>query len=249
MAMSSSNPVFGNAPSLKTPTPQQLQEMYDAPQRLTLDAIVNRTAMLLGVLILAGAGAWVLDAGPGLIGLAGIVGFGLALVNIFKRQITPALVVAYAVCEGVFLGGISKVFEESGTYSGLPLQAAVGTAAIFSGVLWGYKSGRLRATPRFTKIVVGGFVGMFALILLNALLSWLGVADLGIRHAGGIGVLFSIGFIIFGSLTFVLDFDQAERMIAAGVPERESWRIAFGLVVGLVWLYMEILRLLSYFRD
>ena len=127
--------------------------------------------------------------------------------------------------------------------------AAVGTAAIFGGVLLGYKSGRLRATPKFTKIVVGGFVGMFGLLMLNVILNLLGVGDLGLRSGGGVAILFSIGFIIFGSLTFVLDFDQADRMVAAGVPERESWRIAFGLVVGLVWLYLEILRLLSYFRE
>ena len=253
MAMSSNNPVFGNSPTLKTPSPQQLQQMYDTPQRLTMDDIVHKTALLLGIVVLAGAGAWVLNAGPGLVGAAAIGGFVLALVNIFKRQVSPPLVIAYAALEGLMLGGISKAFEQSSQYRGLPLQAAIGTAAIFAGVLYGYKSGRLRATPRFTKIVLGGFVGMFALLILNALLSWLGVADLGLRGSSnggsGIAILFSIGFIIFGSLTFVLDFDQADRLIAAGVPERESWRIAFGLVVGLVWLYLEILRLLSYFRD
>jgi uncharacterized YccA/Bax inhibitor family protein len=117
-------------------------------------------------------------------------------------------------------------------------------------VLLGYKSGRLRATPRFTKIVTGAFFGLFALLILNIVISaFAGGSGLGLRNGSGLAIVFSIAFIVVGSMTFVLDFDQADRMIAAGVAERESWRIAFGLVVGLVWLYLEVLRLLSYFRD
>ena len=249
--LQSSNPVFANAPTLKAPTAQQVEDIYRTPQRLTMDDVVMKTGLLLGIIVVLGAAAWVLDASPGLVGAAGIGGLVLALVNIFKREITPALVVAYAACEGVLLGGVSKFFENTPGYQGLPLQAAVGTAAIFGGVLFAYKSGRLRATPKFTKMVTGAFLGLFALVVLNLVINAFdgSGSGLGLRDGSNLAILFSVAFIIVGSLTFVLDFDQADRMIAAGVAERESWRISFGLVVGLVWLYFEILRLLSYLRD
>jgi uncharacterized YccA/Bax inhibitor family protein len=246
--MQSSNPVFGNAPTLArpdTPSVAHLEEIYAAPRALTMDDVVMKTGLLLGIVVVTGGLAWVADVGPGLVFGAGIAGFVLARVNIFKRQVSPGLVLAYAVCEGVFLGAISKAYNEA--YSGIALQAAVGTAAIFGTVLWAYSSGKLRATPQFTKIVVGAFVGLFALLLVNYLAAWIGGGDgLGLRSGGGMAILFSLAFITIGSLTFVLDFDRAEQLVRAQVPERESWRVAFGLVVGLVWLYLEVLRLLSY---
>ena len=255
--LQSSNPVFGRAPGLQPqtfgapgyPTAGEVEEIYRTPQRLTLDDIVTKTGLLLGVILIAGAFAWVADLSPGVIALAGVAGLVLALVNIFKREVSPALVLAYAACEGVLLGGVSAFFENTPGYEGLPLQAAVGTATIFGGVLFLYKNKVLRATPKFTKIVTGAFLGMFALVVLNLLISAFTDSDLGIRDGSPLAILFSVAFIAIGSLTFVLDFDNAEQMVRAGAPERESWRIAFGLVVGLVWLYFEILRLLSYFRD
>ena len=251
--LQSSNPVFGNAPSLKQggrpgyPSADDVAGIYNTPQRMTMDDVVMKTGLLLAVVVGTGAFAWVAQVGSGVAALAGIVGFGLALVNIFKRQVSPPLVIAYAAVEGVFLGAISRSFEAR--YGGLPLQAAVATAAIFGGVLFGYTSGKLRATPRFTKIVTGAFLGLFALVVVNAVIGLFGSGDgLGIRSGGSVAILFSIAFIIVGSLTFVLDFDQATKMVNAGVDEREAWRVAFGLVVGLVWLYLEVLRLLSYLQ-
>ena len=243
--LQSSNPVFGNAPTLKNPTAQQVEDIYRTPQRLTMDDVVVKTGLLLGIVVITGAAAWLANAPQGLVFGAALVGFGLAMVNIFKRQVVPALVLAYAACEGVFLGGISKVYND--LYDGIALQAAIGTAAIFGAVLFAFTSGKLRATPRFTKIVTGAFVGLFALVVVNLLVSAIGGGDgLGLRSGGGLSILFSIAFIAVGSMTFVLDFDRAQQMVNAGVDERESWRIAFGLVVGLVWLYLEVLRLLSY---
>ncbi|MCW2599540.1 MAG: hypothetical protein JWM02_1369 [Frankiales bacterium] len=252
--LQSSNPVFGNAPTLKQgqtfgapgfPSAGQVEDIYRTPQRLTMDDVVVKTGILLGIIVVTGAAAWVGNAPQGLVFGAALAGFALALVNIFKRQVSPPLVIAYAACEGVFLGGISKLYNDA--YSGIALQAAVATSAIFGAVLYAFTSGKLKATPQFTKIVTGAFVGLFALVIVNALMAWIGGGSgLGIRSGGGIAILFSIAFIVVGSLTFVLDFDQAQRMVAAGVDERESWRISFGLVVGLVWLYLEVLRLLSY---
>jgi uncharacterized YccA/Bax inhibitor family protein len=180
--------------------------------------------------------------------IAGLVGFVLAMVNIFKKQVSPALVMAYAAAQGVFLGVVSASYE--GTYRGIVVQAVVGTAAVFAAVLFGYKSGRLRATPKFVKVVSFGLIGLVAVVLLNALASVFGAGDtLGLSTGGPIAVLITLGLIVFGALTFVMDFDQADRMVAAGVPEQESWRVAFGLVVGLIFLYLNILRLLSYFQS
>lgn len=247
--MQSSNPVFGNAPTLARPTPSvaQLEDIYRAPRALTMDDVVVKTGLLLGIVLVAGVVAWVGDLGPGLVLGAGLVGFVLALVNIFKKQVSPPLVLAYAACQGVFLGAISHAYND--LYSGIALQAAVVTAAIFGAVLWAFSSGKLRATPQFTKMVTGAFVGLFALLVVNMLAAWIGGGDgFGLRSGGGMAILFSLAFIVAGSLTFVLDFDQAQKLVAARVDEREAWRVAFGLVVGLVWLYLEVLRLLSYFN-
>lgn len=248
--MESSNPVFGNAPTLKrTPSVAQVEDVFRTPQRMTMDDVVVRTSLLLGIVLVAGAFAWVANAGPGLVIGAALAGFALALVNIFKRQVSPPLVLAYAACEGVFLGAISHAYND--LYSGIVVQAAVATAAIFGTVLVLFTSGRLRATPRFVKMVVGAFLGLFALLIVDLLVNAFDGSGngLGLRSGGGVAILFSLAFIVAGSLTFVLDFDQAQRLVVAGVDERESWRVAFGLVVGLVWLYLEVLRFIGYLRN
>ncbi len=250
----SSNPVFArSAPLVEfskgAPSAREVADIYGAPQRLTVDDIMVKTGMLLALLVTTGAATWALGVGFGVVAIAALVGLGLALVNIFKREVSPPLILAYAAVQGIAVGGISAAYE--GTYRGIVVQAIVGTVAVFGAVAWGYKSGRLRATPRFRKVVLFGFVGLFAVVLLNLVVGLFGTGDpLGIRGGNtGLSVLFSLAFITFGALTFVLDFDQAERMVAAGAPEKESWRIAFGLVVGLVWLYLEVLRLLSYLQN
>jgi uncharacterized YccA/Bax inhibitor family protein len=246
----SSNPVFGNAPTLKrTPSVAQVEEVFRTPQRLTMDDVVVKTSLLLGIVLVTGALAWGADVGPGLVFGAAIAGLVLALVNIFKREVSPPLVLAYAACEGVFLGAISHAYND--LYSGIVVQAAVATSAIFGTVLVLFASGKLRATPRFVKMVTGAFLGLFALLVVDLLVNAFdsGGDGFGLRSGGGIAILFSLAFIVAGSLTFVLDFDQAQRMVASGVDERESWRLAFGLVVGLVWLYLEVLRFLSYLRN
>lgn len=259
MALASNNPVFARSeplrhsvgsrpPGIGTPSPQDVADIYATPQRMTSEDVVVKTALLLGIVLVTGAAAWLLDAGPGIVLLAGLGGFVLALVNIFKRQVSPALVLAYAGFEGVFLGAVSRAYETAFA-GGITVQAAVGTAAVFGAVLVGYRSGHLRATPRFTRMVTAAFVGLFALVVVNLLVSLIGGGDgLGLRSGGPVAILFSLAFIVVGSLTFVLDFDQADRMVRAGVDQRESWRVAFGLVVGLVWLYLEVLRLLSYLQ-
>ena len=260
-AMQSSNPVFQRNETLAraaqsgvgfrapAPTPEDVAALYSTPQRLTLDDIVVKTGILLAVVVGFGAASWYFDVPLGIAAIAGLVGFVLAMVNIFKKQVSVPLVLAYAAAQGVFLGAISAGYE--GAYRGIVVQAVVGTAAVFGAVLVGYRSGRLRATPKFTKVVTFGLVGMVAVLLLNLLVgAFTGGDPLGISGGNtGLSILFTAGLIVFGALTFVLDFDEADRMVAAGVPEQESWRVAFGLVVGLIFLYLNILRLLSYLQS
>ena len=257
--MQSTNPVFQRSESLaragqvgfNTPGPSvdDVTAIYNAPQRMTMDDVIVKTGILLAVVVGVGAASWFLGVPLGFALLAGLVGFGLAMVNIFKKKISVPLIMAYAVSQGVFLGAISASYE--GQYRGIVVQAVVGTAAVFGAVLLGYKSGRLRATPKFRKVVTFGLVGMVAVLLLNLLVGAFTSGDpLGISGGNtGLSILFTAGLIVFGALTFVLDFDQAEAMIAAGVPEQESWRVGFGLIVGLVFLYLNILRLLSFLQS
>ena len=259
-SVQSNNPVFQRSETLaravqpgvgfRTPAPSadQLDAMYAAPQRMTLDDVIVKTGLLLAVVVGVGAASWYLGVGIGLAGLAALVGFGLAMVNIFKKQVSVPLVLAYGAAQGVFLGAISASYE--GTYRGIVVQAVVGTAAVFGAVLLGYRSGRLRATPKFAKVVTFGLVGLVAVVVLNLIASAFGAGDtLGLSTGGPIAILITLGLIVFGALTFVMDFDQADRMVAAGVPEQEAWRVAFGLVVGLIFLYLNILRLLSYLQS
>ena len=256
-AMQSNNPVFQRNETLArslqpgsgfhpgSPSPDELSEMYGTPQRMTLDDVIVKTGILLAIVVAVGAVTWIADVPFAIVGLAGIVGFVLALVNIFKKQVNVPLVLAYAVAQGVFVGGISAAYN--GQFRGIVVQAIIGTTAIFGAVLLGYKSGKLRATPKFTKVVTFGLIGLITVGLLNLLVGAFTDGDpLGISGGNPVlTLLFTVGLIVFGALSFVLDFDNADRMVAAGVPEKEAWRVAFGLLVTLVFLYLNVLRLLS----
>ena len=258
-AMQSNNPVFQRSETLAraaqssygfhpAPSADEVAGIYGTPQRMTMDDVIVKTGILLAIVVGVGAVSWVAGVPLEIGALAALVGFGLAMVNIFKKQVSPGLVMAYSAAQGVFLGTISASYD--GKYSAIVVQAVIGTAAVFGAVLMGYKSGRLRATPKFRKVVTFGLIGLVAVMLVNLLVGAFTSGDpLGISGRNtALSILFTGGLIVFGALTFVLDFDQADAMIAAGVPEREAWRVGFGLIVGLVFLYLNILRLLSYFQ-
>lgn len=259
MARQSSNPVFQRSTALHeslngtghvAPSADQVAGLYNTPARLTYDDIVVKTGLLLGIIVVTGTFAWVTDLGLGVALMAGLVGFVLALVNMFKKQVSPPLVIAYAALQGVFLGAISNYYNTA-FGGGIVTQAVIGTGTVFGAVLLAYKSGAVRNTPKFRKVVTTAFLGLFGLLLVNVVVGLFGDGDaLGIRGDNlPLSILFSVAFITFGALTFVLDFDQADRMVAAGVAEEESWRVGFGLVVGLIFLYLNMLRLLSYLQS
>ena len=241
---------FDTATSRRDP----LEDLYAAPPasplqtgRMTIDDVVTKTSLTLGTLVVAGAATWLLvpERLYGFAMLAALVGFGLALVNTFKRVPSPGLVLAYAAVEGIFLGAVSKVFEAS--YPGIVVQAVVGTAVVFATMLYLYKSRRIRVTPKFTKMVIGAAVGFLGLILVNLVASFFVEGGFGLR-SGGLGILVGLVAIVLAALFLVLDFDAVEQGVRMGAPERESWRAAFGLTVTLVWLYLELLRLLAILR-
>lgn len=213
---------------------------------MTIDDVVTKTGLTLAVLLVAGAATWV----SGLLALAlpaALVGFVLALVITFKRAVSPPLILAYAVAEGVFLGAISRVFNDM--FPGIAIQAVAGTAAVFAGMLFVYKSGAVRVTPRFTKWMLGALIGVVGLMLINLVASFFVDGGLGLRDGGPLAIVFSLVCIGVAAFSFLLDFDAADQAIRAGAPAKTAWYIAFGLTVTLVWLYLEILRLLSYFQS
>lgn len=251
--MESSNPVLGRA--FNKEGFAAFEEKYEAPSatpletgRMTIDDVVAKTGLLLAVLVVTAGVAWKVNLGGGflLIGLLG--GFLLAMVNAFSKSVKPALAIAYAVAEGLVVGVISHLYNN--LYNGIVSQAVIGTVAAFGGILFLYSSGKLRATPRFTKMLMGAAIGYLILGVVSLIASFAGVGNgMGFYGVKGIGLLLAIGGVAIASFFFVLDFDQIEQGVRNGAPAREAWRASFGLLVTLVWLYLEILRLISILRD
>ena len=231
-------------------------------RQLTIDDVVTKTGITLGVLSVVAVISYFLVGGsPGLampFTLVGSLG-GLALVLIAtfgRKQDNPAIVLSYAALEGLFLGAISWVFGNvvvaDGNAGALITQAVLGTIGVFFGMLVVYKTGAIRVTPKFTRFLVAGMIGVLVLMLGNFLLGLFGVGGgegMGLRSGGPLAIIFSLVCIGLAAFSFLVDFDSADQMIRAGAPEKAAWGVALGLTVTLVWLYVEILRLLSYFRS
>jgi uncharacterized YccA/Bax inhibitor family protein len=275
--MKSSNPVFarsaefnGRGGAIANDPSQWKVDLNGSPThteqgsgRMSIDSVVEKTGMTLGLLIVAAAVTWfaigdVIDptTGDAIMGKAAtfamvgaLVGFALAMVNSFKKVISPALVLAYAVFEGVFIGAFSKVIA---TYVGdttIVFQAVLGTVVAFAGTLAAYKFFNIQVTDKFRKVMMISGFAIIGVLLLNLLLSVTGVFESGgLRGFNTLGLLVSCALVVYATFCLILDFDYAEKGIAAGLPERESWRVAFGLTVTLVWIYIEILRILAILR-
>jgi uncharacterized YccA/Bax inhibitor family protein len=241
---------FRTEPDATAPSGVRTQYAPSAPSSarpMTLDDVIAKTGLLLIIAIATGTAAWLADVGYGLAVVAMLVGFGLAMVNIFKKAVSPALVMAYAAVEGVALGAISHAIETSNpNLQGVAVQAVAGTSVVFGVMLALYKSGKVRVTPRFTRILMASTIAYLIVMFGNAMLN---IFDSGFNAwGGGLGLLTAAAGVTLGAFFLAMDFDSAEKLIAMGVPERESWRVAFGLMVTLVWIYMEMLRLISILR-
>lgn len=233
-----------------------------ASRPLTIDDVVTKTGITLAVLAVSAVVSYFLVSANlslamplTLIGALG--GLGLVLVATFgRKQDSPAIVLSYAVLEGLFLGAISFVFANfsvSHANAGVLIgEAVMGTFGVFFGMLVVYKTGAIRVTPKFTRMLVAAMFGVLALMLGNFVLAMFGVGGgtgLGLRSGGPLAIIFSLVCIGIAAFSFLIDFDAADQMVRAGAPEKAAWGIALGLTVTLVWLYIEILRLLSYLQN
>jgi len=243
-------------------TDEQLRQMYNQPAagpadtgRMTFDDVIVKTAACLGVLM-AGA-AVTLFVSMGLASMLMIVGalggFVLALVNTFKKQPSPALILTYAGLEGLFLGGLTRILD--GLYPGVGLQAVIGTLSVFAVTLLLFKSGKVRATPKAMRFFMIATIGYAVFAIINLVMMWTGAVDspFGLRTSVeifGIPLGVFIGLLAIGLAAFslIMDFTSIEAGVQSGAPQRFSWTAAFGLTVTLVWLYVEIIRLLAILR-
>jgi uncharacterized YccA/Bax inhibitor family protein len=250
-----SNPAFrrgfaaANTQAPQTPTADQLGQMYRAPSTLTIDDVVMHTLGLFALLgVTAAVGWYIAPDSPGIGFGAGLAALALSFAIAFGRMIRPPLVIVFALLEGLAMGVISRFYEEA--YHGIVLQALLGTALIFVVMLVLYRSRRLRATPRMARIVTSTLLGVVALGLIDLVIRATTGSHLPILNdASPLGILLSVAILVVASLQFILDFDFIERAIAAGAPRSEAWRASYGLLVGFVWVYLELLRLLGKLRS
>jgi len=258
-----SQPSYGNPSTWSTGTPGGPGQGY-VPERtssgpMTIDSVVQKTAITIGVVIVAAMATWILtpdvtegegtaNLGPlfAAVTIGSLGAFALSMVNSFKRNISPALVLAFAALEGVALGAISKVFDLA--YPGVVTGAVIGTFGAFAGTLAAYKVFNIKVGDKFRKGVVAAVFGMVGISILALVLSLFNV-DLGIYSNGALGFVFTIAGLVLGIFMLILDFDFVEQGIANRIPEVESWRAAFAMTVSLVWIYTNLLRLLAMFQD
>jgi uncharacterized YccA/Bax inhibitor family protein len=241
-------PGYGTQSTRTSQTPPGYVDRSRSTGPMTIDSVVQKTGITLGLVALTGALVWVLlpDRLLGMAWMAGaFVGLGLAVVLSFKRTISPALVLLYAVAEGFFLGAASKTFES--LYDGVVVGAVIGTVAAVAGTLAVYKFFDIHVGNKFRKWVTAAMFGFVGVVLLDFVLSIFG-KQIGINGFGTLGLIVSVIGLGIGVLMLIMDFDYVERGIAAGLPEEESWRAAFGLTVTIVWIYIELLRILSILR-
>lgn len=273
-----SNPVFENSPyfgdqrgrrgrgaaapaAVSDAQVQDLEQTFAAPSatpvqtgRMTYDDVIVRSGGLLAIVVATAAVAWFVFPGNALVMITGLIGgLVLGLVNAFKREPSPGLIVGYAAFEGLFLGGISQVFESA--YGGIVMQAVLATFATFAATLLLFTSGKVRVTPKFTKVVLVAGAGYLLFSLVNLGLMVFGVMDnaWGLRGVSimgiPLGVVIGLAAVVLAAAFLVMDFDAIKKGVEGGIPTRFAWSAAFGLVVTLVWLYLEFLRLLAIFRE
>ncbi|MGI8880825.1 MAG: Bax inhibitor-1/YccA family protein [Jatrophihabitans sp.] len=224
----------------------------DAPTRyMTLDDVVVRTGIMLAVVLVTGGLTWSLGpsstSAGGLIGIGLIGGLGLGLYMAFTMKANAVTAILYSAFEGLLLGGVSRAFNDR--YPGIVIQALTGTMLVAGGMLVVYRSGVIRVTPRFTRMVIGATIGALGLMVVNLVASFFVHGGLGLRDGGGMAILFSVVCIALAAFNLVLDFDMIEQSIKRGADQKFAWYASFGLMVTLIWLYIEMLRLIGYLRD
>ena len=219
-------------------------------ETMSLNGTVNKSGILLALILVTASYVWGMYDGPESasrimpwVAMGGIGGFIVALITVFKKTWAPVTAPVYALLEGLFLGGISAMFEAR--FPGIVMQAVGLTFGTLAALLLAYRSGLIRATENFKLGVVAATGGIFLLYLVNFGMSFFGKSMPFIHESGWMGIGFSAFVVIIAALNLVLDFDFIENGVEQGAPKYMEWYGAFGLMVTLVWLYLEILRLLA----
>lgn len=220
--------------------------------RVTLNDVIVKSAIMFGLVVAFAFVGWnLIAAAPGLMLPVLIVALVLGLVNAFKRNVSPALMVIFAVAEGLMLGGISYWYNSYAVvngWDGIVLQAVVATMTTFGVMLALYLTGVIKVTKRFTQILLVAAVSYLVLGLASLVAAMFGVGGgWGFYGVDGIGIVISLVGVAIASFFLALDFEAIKQGVAMGLPERESWRMSFGLLVTLVWIYLEFLRLFAIF--
>ncbi len=215
---------------------------------MTLQGTVTKTGVLLALVVAGASFVWQrAEFEPAWVAGGAFAGFLLALLTVFKKTWAPVTAPLYAAAEGLFLGGVTAYAESR--YPGIGMQAASLTFGILFSLLLAYRSGLIRATENFKLGVVAATGGIFIVYLISFALSFFGISFPFIHESGLIGIGFSLFIVAIASLNLVLDFDFIEQGAAERAPKYMEWYGAFGLMVTLVWLYLEILRLLMKLND
>lgn len=230
------------------------QRPYADSRRMTLDDVVTKTLALFGILLVAAAFGWFVAkdsqaAGMGLFLGGMVVGLVIGLVISFKRIISVPLILTYAAAEGLFLGAASAFFNQM--YPGVVSEAVLATLCVFAGMFAGWKFGLIRVTERSRKIFAMMVMGYFLFALINVVLVWTGVfsSPFGAGGSGSLGIIISLFAVGLASYSIAVDFDTIQRGVNSGLPEKYSWLMAHGLLVSVVWLYVELLRLFARMRN
>lgn len=255
--MQTNNPVMRQYADFREPgsvfgTPQAPADLGSAlpgERVVTLDDVVVKSAMMLGLLLVGAFFGWsIAPTNPGIALIAMGIGFVLGLVNIFKKQVSPALVLAYAAAQGVFLGAISFIYQNAFVAEGTNLvgNTIMATVVAFAVMLTLYKTGIIKVNAKFVKIMMVALVSYLVIAVISFISSFAGVGGgWGFYGVGGIGILLVLVGVGLASFSLALDFEAINQAVGMNLPERESWKLAFGLVLTLVWLYIEFLRLFA----
>ncbi|MCU1635729.1 MAG: rane protein [Cryobacterium sp.] len=268
--MATSNPAFSRNPAFNSPgalaatkslSDAELQDMYSAPaatsqdtDRMSYEDTIAKTALSFAVLVVAAVASWMLTPHLGFLPILGaIVGLVLGLVNTFKKEPSPGLILGYAVFEGLFVGGISRIFEDM--YGGVVVQAVLATLVVVGVTLALFANGKIRASKRATKVFMIAMVGYLVFSLVNFGLMAFGAIDgpFGARSAEifgiPLGVIIGLLAVLMAAYSLVLDFDYIQRGVNNRAPSKFGWSGAFGIMVTVVWLYVELLRLFAISRE
>lgn len=218
--------------------------------RLTINDVIVKTFAVFAVTVIFAVVGWNLAPSmPWLLWVGLIGGLGLGFVNALKKKVSPPLVLLYAVFQGVLLGAISLMYNDmaiANEYPGIVLQAVVATMTTFGVMLTLYLTGIVKVTKKFQSVMMVALVSYMVLALASLVAAMFGVGDgWGFYGVGFLGILIAVAGVLIASFFLLLDFEAISQGIKAGAPEQESWRMAFGLLVTLIWLYLEFLRLLS----